>query len=89
MSEKDRPWCEEKKDIELIKKIADRAVTLGMSHMTVLLDLYACITKTPLDLQMLLDFEDGDFLHDIYGINKNINHFTYELDNCFLPRCAK
>ena len=28
-------------------------------------------------------------LHDISGINRNLDHETYKLNNCFLPRFAR
>ena len=42
-----------------------------------------------LDLQKLLDAPDGDFGHDVFGIRRHINRQTGELENCFLPRCAR
>lgn len=44
---------------------------------------------TPLDFEKLLNFDDFNFAHDIYGIVANINRSTGQLDNCFLPRCSK
>lgn len=43
----------------------------------------------PLDLAALLSFKPQDFTHDVIGISLNINRETGQLQNCFLPRCAK
>lgn len=42
-----------------------------------------------LDLEILLDFDDFNFLHDIYGFINNMNRETGKLENNFLPRCAR
>lgn len=42
-----------------------------------------------LDLERLLAFKDGDFLHDVVGIFNHADWETGELKDCFLPRCAK
>lgn len=42
----------------------------------------------PLNLQKLLDFDDFNFLHDVYGISRHVNRETGELKDSFLPRCA-
>lgn len=84
-------------DITLIKKISDRAVklarSLGATHYKVdniALNLAVCHSSgTALDLNRLLAFRDGDFGHDVFGINRNLDPLTGELKNCFLPRCAK
>ena len=44
--------------------------------------------ESPLDLDQLLNFSDGDFMHDITGIVCNFNRETYTMDNCFSPRCS-
>lgn len=74
----------------LIVKIAKRATKeLGMQHITVVMDLEYCSKHEELDLEKLLNFSPVDFAHDIYGINRNLNHATFQLENCFLPRCIK
>ena len=42
----------------------------------------------PLDFGKLLAFSDGDFLHDIRGIQRHINRRTGALGDCFDPRCS-
>ncbi len=43
----------------------------------------------PLRLDELLEADKFDFAHDIFGIKKNINRKTGEIENCFLPRYAQ
>lgn len=43
----------------------------------------------PLDFDKLAGFDDFNMAHDLHGIRRNINTTTGELENCFLPRCAK
>ncbi len=42
--------------------------------------------KEPGDLEQLYILGDDDFLHDVGGIAKHLNHYTGGLDDCFLPR---
>lgn len=41
-----------------------------------------------LDLNAFLNFEDFNFAHDIYGIQRNIDRTTGKLENCFFLRCS-
>lgn len=76
-------------DIDLAEKIAKKAeALLGVDRLVVMMDLHFCNEKQALDLQKLLDFAPADFAHDIFGINKHLNHETFELEDCFLPRSA-
>ncbi len=76
--------------IDLIVKIAKRATKeLGIQHIIVVMDLEYCTKNQELDLEKLLAFDPVSFAHDIYGINRNLNHRTFQLENLFLPRCAK
>ena len=43
----------------------------------------------PLDLEKLLGFDDGNFLHDIAGIQNNISRTTGRLTGSFVPRSAR
>jgi hypothetical protein len=53
------------------------------------MDIHFCIEGgCNLDLEGLLSADDINFGHDIVGIHNNLNHETYQLDNCFLPRFA-
>lgn len=85
-------WSATGEEIDLISKIANRAVKNFhiQDKMNLTMDISAThLNGTPLDLQKFLDFDDSNFMHDIYGIMDNINRRTGELDNCFLPRCSK
>jgi len=78
------------KEMTLIPKISKRAESLmGYSKTTVAMDLSACMMGgNKLDLEKLLSFDDTNFSHDIQGINANLNHGTYQIENQFMPRCA-
>jgi hypothetical protein len=80
---------EKRQEIQLIMAIANRAArTLNMPHhsMTFSMDLELCHSKNPLRLQEMLYSKDADLIHDVCGINKNLNHDTGKLENCFSPR---
>ncbi len=80
-----------KAEIELATDIAKRAVKLlgkGEVHIFAM-DIQACHTHgCCLKLVDLLKADDGNFLHDVVGINQHLDHNTGELKNCFLPRYA-
>lgn len=81
-----------REEIELIKNIVKRAISLGVETRVVDLQMDIDATHsngTPLDFQKLIEFDDFNFLHDIYGIMSHIDRNTGELKNCFLPRSAK
>lgn len=42
----------------------------------------------PLRLEDLLDANDVDFIHDVFGINRHIDRGTGQLQDCFVPRYA-
>jgi len=80
-----------KEEDDLIEQIAERASTISKAdRITVQMDLTACIEGgCSLRLQDMLNANKANLLHDLAGINKNINHVTYKLDNNFWPRFAK
>lgn len=86
-----------REEIQIIWKIADRAVKLaadipirGYDSLEAQMDVTAChCSGCPLDLTGLLESDDATFGHDVFGIRKHINRKTGELQNCFLPRTAK
>lgn len=58
--------------------------------LSIKMDINAChCNGCPLDLEKLLAFDDANFFHDLYGIRRHINRKTGQLEDCFLPRCAK
>ena len=78
-----------------IDEIADRAFELAQSMgytyspMTLGMDVTACHANgTPLNLAALLAADDGDFGHDVFGINRHIDRTTGILGDCFVPRYA-
>ncbi len=82
-----------KAEIELASGIAKRAVKLlGTAPNRVAMfamDIQACHTNgCCLKLVDLLRAKDGDFLHDVCGINQHIDRDTGKLQDCFLPRYA-
>lgn len=85
------------KEFKTLSLIGKRAVKLakkfGATHYSagnLAIDIAAVhLSGTPLDFDQLLAFKDGDFSHDVFGINKHIKPSTGELLDCFLPRCAK
>lgn len=84
-------WNTTKKDTELITKIAQRAVKLNpdYDYMNASMDVTAVhLNDCKLDLKKLLGFDDFNFAHDVFGINRHIDRETGKLINCFLPRCS-
>lgn len=78
-------------DSTVINDIAVRALLrhdLQVKKMDLTMDLEAAHIAEPLDLVKLLNFRDGDFLHDVVGIINNIDRTTGALGNCFSPRCG-
>ena len=83
-----------KDELIIIGKIVDRAQALDFvpkgKRLDALMDIEAAHSNgTPLDLQKFLDFDDFNFLHDFCGIKNHINRRNGQIENCFLPRCAK
>ena len=79
--------------IDLMSAIADRGLkmlptNLGIRKIDVMMDLEYTNEETPLDLEKFLNFDGGDFAHDICGIFHNFNRATKSMDNFFVPRCA-
>ncbi len=80
-------------DFELASSIAKRSMQefehCEWSVQDILMDVVATHTHgCKLKLQTLLDFDLGDFLHDISGIRRHLDRGTGKLTDCFLPRCA-
>lgn len=87
-------WDVSKKELQLIRKIAERAFNLQRpdSKRDIVdwqMDITACHANgNPLDLEKLLGADDFNFAHDAFGIAGHINRSTGQLENCFLPRCT-
>lgn len=86
------------RDFDLIAEIADRAERLGKKYRHAReqrtrsdyeMDIAAThVNGCPLNLQKLLEADDFNFAHDVFGIERHLNRSTGELENCFVPRCA-
>ena len=80
----------------VIWEIADRAVLLYDSHnipvnrLNVMMDISTChFHAQRLRLDDLLVADDFNFLHDVAGINKHLDHETKQLRDCFSPRFSE
>jgi hypothetical protein len=80
-------------DLDLINKIADRALYLyakneiRVERTDIVMDLTAChFQARKLDLVGLLGADDLNFVHDVAGINRHLDRENYTLQNCFTPR---
>ena len=88
-------WTHDRYVMQIESAIAQRAVLMAQSfnidykQMDAIMDIDAChCNGCPLKLQELLDADDFNFAHDVFGIRSNINRKSGELENCFLPRYA-
>ena len=79
-------------DHDIIIKIVKRAARMGLvkNDMGKMMDITAChVSGNPLKLQLFLDGKEGDFLHDIMGIEQHLDRTTGKLGDGFLPRFSK
>lgn len=88
-------WNTTKAEDAIIQKIMERAVKLARKHNVeyegsdVMMDITAChMNGTPLDLKKLLNADDANFAHDVWGIRRHINRENGKIENCFVPRMA-
>jgi hypothetical protein len=79
-----------------INEIAKRAVRLAEDHgvdydlVDAGMDVTACHSNgCPLKLEQLLEADDFNFSHDVFGIRRHIDRETGKLEGFFLPRFAK
>ena len=87
-------FTKNKKDLEIIHKIVERAMKMdlfsGTDRLGMEMDISACHANgNPLDLQKLLNADDFNFLHDVGGICYHMDRQTGKLNDCFVPRCSK
>lgn len=86
-------FCATMEELKLIRKITDRAIATWpqiIDEISLLMDLDAVHSNgTPIDFQKLLNADDFNLAHDIFGIMNNIDRRTGKLQNCFLPRCSQ
>ena len=81
----------QRKDALIIAEIVKRAATIATisDSLTLNMDISAAHIYEPICLEELLKAPDGDFGHDVFGINRYINRETGKLENGFSPRYAK
>ncbi|KKN06257.1 hypothetical protein LCGC14_1079180 [marine sediment metagenome] len=89
-------WEATKGEHDTIIKIAKRAVKLAQGQgvdyptMDATMDVAAIhLNGCPLKLNELLEADDVNFAHDVFGIRRHIDRNTGELQNCFIPRYAQ
>jgi hypothetical protein len=87
-----------KTEVETILKIAERMrkalkLRAGKAWLAtrrdLVMDLDACHSNgCPLDFKKMLAARDGDFFHDLNGIQNCLSRNTGKLTGIFHPRCA-
>lgn len=82
-------------ELDTAQLIVERAERMAREHgqdvdrLSLLMDLIACNANgCPLKLQALLDADDANFAHDVFGIRRYMDRTTGQLTDCFLPRFA-
>ncbi len=84
-----------RRNYEKLSQIAERAFEnenirrIYETRFPLILDLTYTDKVIPLDFEKLLNFSDLDFFHDITGIYGNFNRKTKQMENYFLPKCAR
>lgn len=94
-NQKEKPMTS-KFEIDLIDRIAERAVSMAKeqgseySKSSAMMDLESAHLDCPLKLDELLNADNFNFSHDVFGIANHIDRSTYpgKLTGCFLPRYA-
>lgn len=84
-------WDCKKEDHELISKIVDRVIKEQpfIKKMDLSMDIAAVhCNGNKLDLEKLLNADNFNFNHDVFGIMRHIDRTTGKLQDCFLPRCS-
>lgn len=83
-------------DSEIIRQIVDRAQTNArragarFDRLGTWMDLTAVHANgCPLRLADLLNADDFDFNHDVFGVIRHLDRNTGQLRDCFLPRTAE
>ena len=77
---------------EIGKRASELADRLGFKYkqMTAMMDIGACHSNgNPLRLADLLESDEANFAHDVFGIRANIDRTTGKLMNCFVPRYSE
>lgn len=89
-------WNTAPGEYDLILQIASRAVRAarkaGVEYrlQDATMDINAVHSNgTPLRLEELLEADNFNFNHDVFGIRRHLDRSTGQLGNCFVPRFAK
>ena len=79
-----------KENFITISEIANRAIcerlNIHRDKLSLVMDIEFAHEACPMRLTDLLSADESNFIHDICGIQANINRETKELDNFFVPR---
>jgi hypothetical protein len=88
-------WDATSQEFDLIDAIANRAVKLAAAHGVAYPKYEALMDVTSahrnayhLRLGELLEADDFNFAHDVFGIRRHLNRETGRLEDCFVPRYA-
>jgi hypothetical protein len=86
----------DKAELAIIQKIAERASKTAAANgfkydgIDALMDIDAVHANgCPLKLQELLDADDTNFAHDVFGIRRHLDRRTGKLTACFDPRFSR
>lgn len=77
--------------VEIAKRAVDLANNLAVPYhrLDAQMDVTACHANgCPLDLKGLLEADDTNFVHDVFGIRRHLDRETGKLLDCFVPRYA-
>jgi len=69
--------------------ILEKEMEVTFDRFDTMMDISAVHLKTPIDLDRLLEFDDFNLLHDVFGIIRHVDRETGELKNCFLPKACR
>lgn len=87
-------WTASEIEHKLINRIVARFLLSNPSYykgsIEHVMDLIVCHNHgCKLDFQKLLNAPDFDFFHDMYGIAKHLDRKNGQLQEFFVPRCAR
>lgn len=84
-------WNCTKEEHEIIRKIVKKAAEgISLDYLESIMDIEAVhCNGNPLQLKEFLKGKPIDFLHDFFGIMKNLDRTTGKLCNCFVPRFSR
>jgi hypothetical protein len=79
------------RELATVSKIVERAYTIDqkIDKLSLLMDISTVHETNPIRLTELLEADDFNFTHDVFGIQRNLNRSTKKLENCFSPRFTK